>query len=159
MADESYQRTLVLVKPDGLQRGLAGEILSRLEKRGLKLIALKLLQVDRELAERHYAEHLGRPFYPGLIDYITSGPVVAAVFSGLNAVAVVRSSVGATHPLEAAPGSIRGDLALEKGRNLVHASDKPESAEREVQLFFARHELLPFERSADQWIGESSWDA
>lgn len=159
MSNESFERTLVLVKPDALQRGLAGEILRRLEQRGLKLVGLKLLKIDRALAERHYAEHQGRAFYDGLIDYITSGPVVAAVFSGLNAITVVRGTVGATHPLEAAPGTIRGDLALEKGRNLVHASDKPTSAEREVQLFFARGELLDFQRTSDQWISEQGWPA
>lgn len=159
MASEVYQRTLVLLKPDALQRGLAGEILLRLERRGLKLAGLKLMRVDRPLAERHYAEHVGRVFYDGLIDYITSGPVIAAVFSGLNAIDVVRATVGATHPLKAAPGTIRGDLALELGRNLIHASDKLESAEREVNLFFGRDELLQFERDSDRWISETTWGA
>lgn len=158
MASKAYQRTLVLVKPDALQRGLAGEILLRLERRGLKFVGLKLMRIDRPLAERHYAEHAERCFYDNLIDYITSGPVIAAVFSGLNAIDVVRATVGLTHPLKAAPGTIRGDLALELGRNLIHASDKPESAEREVNLFFGRDELLQFERDSDRWISEKTWD-
>lgn len=152
MADA--ERTLIIVKPDAMQRGLSGEILSRLERRGLKLEGLKLLQVDRALAERHYAEHQGKGFYEGLVAYITSSPVVVAVFAGKNAIATVRNTVGKTNPSEAAPGTIRGDFALEVGRNLIHASDGLDSASREVGLFFAREELLSYERDTDRWIAE-----
>lgn len=148
------ERTLVIVKPDGVQRGLIGEIVGRLERRGLRLDGLKLLQVDRGLAERHYAEHQGKPFYEGLVSYITACPVVVAVFSGKNAIATVRTTVGKTNPSEAAPGTIRGDLGLEVGRNLIHASDSPESAQREVSLFFGRDELFTYERALDAWIKE-----
>ena len=148
------ERTLVIVKPDGVQRGLIGEIIGRLERRGLKLEGLKLMQIDRALAERHYAEHQGKPFYEGLVSYITACPVVVAVFAGKDAIAVVRTSIGKTNPAEAAPGTIRGDLALEVGRNLIHGSDGPESARREVALFFAREELVSFERATDRWIAE-----
>lgn len=148
------ERTLVIVKPDGVQRGLIGEIVGRLERRGLRLDGLKLLQVDRGLAERHYAEHQGKAFYTGLVSYITACPVVVAVFSGKNAIATVRATVGRTNPSEAAPGTIRGDLGLEVGRNLIHASDSPESAQREVGLFFGRDELFTYERALDRWIEE-----
>lgn len=155
MAD--YQRTLVIIKPDGVQRGLVGEILGRLERRGLKLEGLKLLQIDRALAERHYAEHQGKGFYAGLVDYITSSPSIVAVFAGRDAIKIVRNTVGKTNPAEAAPGTIRGDFALETGRNLIHASDKAESAQREVNLFFTREELLTFARATDPWISEEAW--
>lgn len=148
------ERTLVIVKPDGVQRGLIGEIIGRLERRGLKLEGLKLLRVDRALAERHYAEHQGKGFYEGLVSYITACPVAVAVFSGTGAIATVRATVGKTNPADAAPGTIRGDLALEVGRNLIHASDSPESARREVGLFFAREEVFDYERATDRWIGE-----
>ncbi|MCS7294641.1 MAG: nucleoside-diphosphate kinase [Chloroflexota bacterium] len=148
------ERTLVLVKPDAMQRGLAGEILRRIEQRGLRLVGLKLLRIDESLARRHYAEHEGKPFFPGLIEYITSAPVVAAVFEGPDAVRAVRATVGATNPVEAAPGSIRADFGLQKGRNLVHASDSPESGEREVALFFRPDELVSWERDVDRWITE-----
>jgi nucleoside-diphosphate kinase len=148
------ERTLVIVKPDAMQRGLIGEIVGRLERRGLKLEGLKLLRVDRALAERHYAEHQGKPFYEGLVSYITACPVVVAVFAGEGAITTVRATIGKTNPAEAAPGTIRGDFALEVGRNLIHASDGPESAAREVGLFFAREELLTYERATDPWIGE-----
>ena len=148
------ERTLVIVKPDGVQRGLIGEILGRLERRGLKLAALKLMAVPRDLAERHYAVHQGKPFYNGLIQYITSAPVVVAVFEGNDAVAVVRSSVGATNPVQAAPGTIRGDFALEIGRNLIHASDAPETAQQEVTLWFTEAELTTWDRANDRWIFE-----
>lgn len=155
MAD--YQRTLVIIKPDGVQRGLVGEILARLERRGLKLEGLKLLRIDRALAERHYAEHQGKGFYAGLVDYITASPAVVAVFAGRDAIQIVRNTVGKTNPADAAPGTIRGDFALETGRNLIHASDKPESARREVNLFFTREELLTFERATDPWLSEEAW--
>ena len=148
------ERTLVIAKPDAMQRGLAGEILARLERRGLRIEGLKLLQIDRALAERHYAEHQGKPFYEGLVSYITACPVVVAVFAGPNAIAAVRSTIGATNPSNAAPGTIRGDFGLEVGRNLIHASDGPESARREVGLFFARDELATYYRAIDQWIRE-----
>ncbi|TMD21149.1 MAG: nucleoside-diphosphate kinase [Chloroflexi bacterium] len=148
------QRTLVLVKPDGVQRGLIGIILARLERRGLKLVALKMMRISPELAARHYAEHQSKPFYDGLIAFITSGPVVAMIWEGREAVAVVRSVMGSTDPLKAAPGTIRGDLALDLGMNLIHGSDSPARAETEMTLFFGAGELHEYERSADRWIRE-----
>ncbi|MCX6041443.1 MAG: nucleoside-diphosphate kinase [Caldilinea sp.] len=147
------ERTFVMVKPDGVQRGLIGEILGRLERRGLKVVGLKLLQVSDELARRHYAVHEGKPFFAGLIRYITSAPVVAMVVEGTQAVAAVRQTVGATRPHEAAPGTIRADLALEIGRNLVHASDAPETAAAEIALWFGG-EVVEWQRSVDGWIFE-----
>lgn len=147
------ERTFVMVKPDGVQRGLIGEIISRLERRGLKLVAMKMVQVDESLARRHYAVHEGKPFFEGLIRYITSAPVVAMVVEGANAVAAVRQTVGATKPFEAAPGSIRADFALEIGRNLVHASDAPETAAAEIALWFG-DALIEWQRSVDAWIFE-----
>jgi len=129
-------RTLILVKPDAFARGLTGEIIARFERKGLRLVALKLMTMDRELAERHYAEHQGKPFFGELVDFITSGPLVALTLEGHEAVVAARQVIGATNPLDAAPGSIRGDFALEVGNNMVHGSDAPESAEREVALFF-----------------------
>jgi nucleoside-diphosphate kinase len=148
------ERTLVLVKPDAMQRGLAGEILRRLEQRGLRIAGLKLLQVDRALAERHYAEHVGKPFYEALVAYITSSPIVAAVLEGTQAVEAVRTTMGKTNPREAAPGTIRGDLGLEIGRNLIHGSDSLQSAEREISLFFQPSELIAYERAIDRWLFE-----
>ena len=148
------ERTLVLVKPDGVQRGLVGAVLGRLEQRGLKLVGLKLLQMDDALARRHYAEHVEKPFFPGLRDFITSGPLVAAVFEGANAVQLTRNTMGATHPLDAAPGSIRGDFGVDLGRNVIHGSDSPESGEREVALFFQPHELVEWTRDTERWIYE-----
>jgi nucleoside-diphosphate kinase len=129
-------RTLILIKPDAFQRALTGEILARFERKGLKLVAMKLMTMDRALAERHYAEHAGKPFFGELVEFITSGPLVALVLEGHEAVAAARQTIGATDPLEAAPGSIRGDFALEVGQNMVHGSDSDESAAREVALFF-----------------------
>src|SRR5437763_6049915 len=146
------ERTLVIVKPDGVQRGLVGPILSRLEARGLKIVGLKLVQVSQELAARHYAEHEGKPFYPGLLKYITSAPVIVACVEGTSAVQMVRNTVGATNPLNAAPGTIRADLALDIGRNLIHASDAPETAQRELCLWFAPDELVSSARSIGPWI-------
>jgi nucleoside-diphosphate kinase len=151
----AFERTLVIVKPDGVQRGLVGPILTRFEARGLKIVGLKLVQVSRELAARHYAEHEGKGFYPGLLTYITSGPVVVASVEGTSAVQMVRNVVGATNPLNAAPGTIRADLALDIGRNLIHASDAPETAERELALWFAAEELVSYPRDTDRWIFES----
>jgi nucleoside-diphosphate kinase len=145
------ERTLVLVKPDGVQRLLAGRIISRFEERGLKIVGLKLVQVDRELAERHYAVHREKRFFADLVEFITSSPVVAMVLEGPNAIAVVRSMVGATRPNEAAPGTIRGDLALETAQNLIHASDGPETAATELELWFRAGELVDYERDIDRW--------
>ena len=136
------ERTLVLIKPDAVQRGLAGEILSRFERRGLDVRASKLLRVDRELAERHYAEHVEKPFFGELVDFITSAPTLALVLEGESAISVVRTTMGATNPTAAAPGTIRGDLALAMPDNLVHGSDSPESAKREIELWFADDELV-----------------
>ncbi|MEW6553555.1 MAG: nucleoside-diphosphate kinase [Actinomycetota bacterium] len=130
------ERTLVLVKPDGVRRGLAGEVISRFERLGLKIVAMRLLQVDEELASRHYAEHIDKPFYPELVSFITSGEVVAMVLEGETAIAVVRKLMGPTDPADAPPGTIRGDYGLEITENIVHGSDGPESAAREVALFF-----------------------
>jgi nucleoside-diphosphate kinase len=150
----SRERTLIIVKPDGVQRGLVGPILTRFEARGLKIAGLKLVQVSRDLAGRHYAEHEGKPFYAGLINYITSGPVVVGCLEGTGAVAAVRQTLGSTKPGEAAPGTIRADFALEIGRNLVHASDQPATAERELALWFGAGELADYERDTDRWIFE-----
>lgn len=148
------ERTLILVKPDAMQRGLAGEVLKRFEQRGLKIVGLKLMHIDRGLAEQHYAEHKGKSFFEGLVEYITSSPIVAAVFEGTNAVSAVRASVGSTDPSAAAPGSIRADFGLERGRNLVHASDSPESGVRESALFFQPSELQGWARETDRWVFE-----
>jgi nucleoside-diphosphate kinase len=150
------EQSLVIIKPDGVQRGLVGAILGRLEARGLKLAALRFLNVPPELASRHYAVHEGKPFYEGLIQYITSGPVVAAVVEGKDAIAVVRSSVGATNPAAAAPGTIRGDFAIEIGRNLIHASDSVENGAAEVALWFSSQELVTWRRDTERWISESA---
>jgi len=136
------QKTLVLIKPDAIERGLAGEIISRLERKGLKIIALKMLQMDKSMAERHYAIHEGKPFFPALVDFITSSPIIAAVVEGKNAVEVVRRMMGETDPLHAAPGTIRGDFGLDIGRNLIHGSDSEENAQEEINLFFSEEEIL-----------------
>ena len=136
------QRTLVLVKPDGVQRGLAGEIISRLERKGLKITALKMLQMDRALAERHYDVHRGKPFFSSLVEFITSSPVVAAVVEGKEAVEVVRRMMGETDPLKSAPGTIRGDFGLELEQNLIHGSDSEENAQKEIATFFSEKEIL-----------------
>jgi nucleoside-diphosphate kinase len=146
------ERTLVLVKPDGVQRLLVGRIVARFEERGLKLVGLKLVRVDRPFAERHYAIHRGKPFFEGLLEFITSGPLVALALEGPNAIAIVRSMVGATRPHEAGPGSIRGDLAVETAQNLVHASDGAETAAAELELWFARGELVEYDREIDRWV-------
>ncbi|MGH2538872.1 MAG: nucleoside-diphosphate kinase [Candidatus Promineifilaceae bacterium] len=148
------EQTLVLVKPDGVQRGLIGPIIARLEQRGLKLVGLKLMQMSAELAGAHYAEHQGKDFYPQLIAFITSGPVVAMVWQGGDAIAAVRQSMGATRPVDSPPGSIRGDFGLEVGRNLVHGSANAGSALREVSLFFSAGELVEWRRDAERWISE-----
>ena len=150
------ERTLVLMKPDAMQRGLAGEILSRLERRGLRIAALRLFQMDEAMARRHYGEHEGKPFYEGLISYITACPIIAVVLEGSDAVEVGRKTIGATNPGEAAPGTIRGDLALETGRNLIHGSDSLESAKREIALFFREDELHSYARDVDRWLFEGA---
>ena len=148
------ERTLVIVKPDGVQRGLIGTIINRLERRGLRPVGMRFMQIPRELASRHYAVHKGKPFYEPLLDYITSAPVVVMAWEGPDAIAVVRKTMGATRPAEAAPGTIRGDFGLEVGRNLVHGSDGPDTAAFEVDLFFGEQELVSWERSLDPWILE-----
>jgi len=141
-----------MIKPDGVQRNLVGEIISRFEKKGFQLVGLKLIQISPELAAKHYGEHLGKPFYGELLEFITSGPVVAMVWQGLNAVAVARTMMGKTNPADAAPGTIRGDLAVFMGNNVVHGSDSPESAEREIKLFFSSAELVSYSKADDCWL-------
>jgi nucleoside-diphosphate kinase len=148
------ERTFVAIKPDGVQRRLIGEILHRFERRGLKLVGLKLMQVTPDLAKKHYAEHEGKPFFQGLVDYITSGPIVAMVWEGKNAAALCRQTIGATKPEQSAPGTIRGDFAVEIGRNLVHGSDSPESGARETALWFAANELVDSDVTLAKWIWE-----
>lgn len=150
------ERTFVLIKPDGVQRGLTGEVIKRLENRGLKLVAAKFLLVSEELAKKHYAVHEGKPFYPGLIKYITSSPLMAMVWEGPQAVAAVRQTMGATRPTEAAPGSIRHDYALEVGRNLTHASDSVENAQIEISIWFKPEEVISWDRATDAWIQGSN---
>jgi nucleoside-diphosphate kinase len=149
------ERTLVLIKPDGVQRGLIGEIIRRLEMRGLRLVAAKFQQVDRDLAERHYAVHQGKPFYDGLIDYITSAPVMAMVWEGPGAISTVRQTMGATNPSKAEPGSIRHDFGLEIGRNLTHASDGSDTAVSEIELWFENADLVNWSRDVDRWVFET----
>lgn len=146
------ERTLVLVKPDGVQRGLIGEIVARLERKGFKVVGLRLVEVSRSLAERHYAVHAGKHFYAGLVDFITSGPVAAVAVEGPDAIATVRRLVGRTMPSEADPGTIRGDLAVSGLRNLIHASDAPETAAAELELWFGADALVDYERAIDAWI-------
>ena len=148
------ERTLVIIKPDAVQRGLIGEIVTRFERRGLRIAALKLIQIDEPLARRHYAIHEGKPFYEPLVGYITSGPVVVMVLEGSEAIDVVQCTMGATDPAQAAPGTIRADFGLEIGRNLVHGSDGPDTADFEVPLFFSEDEILAYERDHDRWIFE-----
>jgi len=148
------ERTLIIIKPDAMQRGLAGEIVRRFEARGLRIVGMKFMQISRELAEKHYAEHVDRDFYESLLTYITSAPVVVMVLEGKAAIEAARNTIGKTNPIVAAPGTIRGDLGMETGRNLVHGSDKPESAEREVNLFFAPDELVSWQRDTERWIFE-----
>jgi len=148
------EKTYVMVKPDGVQRNLVGEIISRFESKGFKLAALKLMQLDADVAREHYAEHVGKPFFPGLLEYITSGPVVAMVLQGKGVVDEVRKMVGKTNPREADPGTIRGDFGLEIGRNVIHAADSPASAEREIGIYFKKEEILDYRKDADRWLYE-----
>jgi len=143
-----------MIKPDGVQKGLIGEIIGRIERKGYKIVAMKMLQLTKEMAEEHYREHVGKPFYPGLVEYITSGPVVAMVVEGKNAVKGMRTLMGATNPLEALPGTIRGDFGLDMGRNVIHGADSVESAKREIAIYFKEEELLQYNKALDQWIYE-----
>ena len=149
------QRSLVLLKPDTVQRGLVGEVVSRLERRGLKIVAMKLMTISRELANRHYDAHVGKPFFEGLVSFITSGPVVAMVLEGEDTVSLVRATMGATDPRDSGPGTVRGDLAISIGRNLIHGSDSEEAAVREIDLFFSADELVDYGRDTERWITES----
>ena len=148
------EKTLVIIKPDGVQRGLIGKIVTRIERRGLKIAALKLIQMDDLLARKHYGIHEGKPFFEPLIKYITSAPVVVMVIEGHKAIEIVRKTLGATNPGDAEPGTVRADYAVEIGRNLVHGSDGPETAKTEVALFFDEREILSWERDTDPWIFE-----
>jgi len=148
------ERTFLMIKPDGVQRNLTGEIIGRVEKRGLKIVALKMLRISRELAEKHYGEHKGKSFFAPLVEYITSGPVVAMVLEGKSVISTARDMMGATNPLQAAPGTIRGAYGLDIGRNVVHGSDSPASAAREIALFFKEEELVDYARDLDRWIYE-----
>lgn len=148
------ERTYLMIKPDGVQRGLCGEIVSRFEKKGLKLVAMKLMTIPKATAEKHYGEHAGKKFFPSLIKYITSGPVLAMVWEGENAVQVCRNLMGKTNPQESAPGTIRGDYAMVTGVNIIHGSDSSASAEREISLFFKPEELVTYDRTMDSWIYE-----
>jgi nucleoside-diphosphate kinase len=148
------ERTLILVKPDGVQRNLMGEIIGRFERRGLKLIGMKFMQMTVELAEQHYAVHKERPFFNDLVAYITSGPIVAMVWEGNDAINAARATIGATKPVDASPGTIRGDFGMEIGRNLVHGSDSPENGVKEASLFFSEDELVSWNRDSDPWIVE-----
>lgn len=148
------ERTLVIIKPDAVERGLIGPIITRLEQRGLRIAAMKMMRISESLARRHYAVHEGKPFFEPLIRYITAAPVVVMVVEGRNAIELVRRTMGATNPLEAAPGTIRADFGVEIGRNLVHGSDGPETARTEIALFFREDEILSYERAVDAWIWE-----
>jgi nucleoside-diphosphate kinase len=148
------EQTFVFIKPDGVQRGLVGEIIARLERRGLRINASKFISVSQELAENHYGIHKGKPFYEGLVKYVTSAPVMAMVWEGPDAIAAVRQTMGATRPTEAAPGTVRHDFGLDIGRNLTHASDSPENAKKEIDLWFEPGELVSWERAIDEWVFE-----
>ncbi len=145
------ERSLVLIKPDAIQRGLTGEIVSRLEKKGLKLVAMKMIHMDKSMAEKHYAIHKGKPFFEKLVSFITSSPIIAIVFQGSNVVNIIRRSMGETNPAESASGTIRGDFAISIEHNLIHGSDSPENATKEISLFFSSGELLDYSREIDSW--------
>ncbi|AHB87529.1 nucleoside diphosphate kinase Ndk [Thermosynechococcus sp. NK55a] len=148
------ERTFLAIKPDGVQRGLVGTIIQRFEQKGYTLVGLKLMRVSRELAEQHYGEHKDKPFFPGLVNFITSGPVVAMVWEGRGVIASARKLIGATNPLNAEPGTLRGDFAVDVGRNVIHGSDSPENAEREINLWFQTQELVPWEPALTSWVYE-----
>ena len=150
----AIERTYLMVKPDGVQRGLVGEIVTRFEKKGLKLVAAKLMVIPKETAEKHYGEHKDKKFFPSLISYITSGPVFAMVWEGENAVQVCRNLMGKTNPQESAPGTIRGDYCMVTGVNIIHGSDSPESAAREIGIFFRPDELVEYKKDSEKWIYE-----
>ncbi len=152
---KDIEQTLILVKPDAMQRGLAGEIISRVEMKGLKIVALRMLQVDAALAGRHYEAHTEKPFFKSLVEFITASPIIAMVVEGRHAVDVVRQTMGQTDSAKAAPGTIRGDLAMDIQNNLVHGSDSVGSAEREISLYFSKEDILEYKRSSDRWMGES----
>ena len=143
-----------MIKPDGVQRGLVGDVVARFEKRGLKIAAMKMLLVSEDLAKKHYEEHAAKPFFPNLVSFIRSGPVVAMVVEGKDVVPIVRSMVGASKPKDSAPGTIRGDFAVDMGRNVIHASDSPESAKREISLYFNTSEIVTYKRIDEQWLYE-----
>lgn len=146
------ERTFIMVKPDGVQRNLIGDIVSRFEKKGFKLAGAKLMMVSRELAEQHYAEHKEKPFFGELVDFITSGPVFAMVWEGPNVISVARTMMGKTNPADAAPGTVRGDYGISVGMNIIHGSDSPESAQREISLWFKEEEILNYEKTISKWI-------
>jgi nucleoside-diphosphate kinase len=148
------ERTFFMVKPDGVQRGVIGNIISRFESRGLKLVAMKFIHIPRNMAEEHYKEHVGKPFFESLLQYITSGPVVAGVLEGADCVNVARSMMGKTNPIESPPGTIRGDFGLEVGRNIIHGSDSNESATREIGLFFSEDEIISYKKIDEDWLYE-----
>lgn len=148
------ERTFVMIKPDGVQRNLVGEIIGRFEKKGYKVVALKMLRLTKEMAEKHYAEHVGKPFFPGLLEYITSGPVVAMVLEGKEVVTGVRQMMGATDPGKAVAGTIRGDYGLDIGRNVIHGADSLDSAHREMAIYFDEEELVDYEKTIESWIYE-----
>ncbi|MDD2626441.1 MAG: nucleoside-diphosphate kinase [Candidatus Methanomethylophilus sp.] len=150
----TMEKTYLMIKPDGVQRGLIGDIVSRFERKGLKLVAAKLMTISKETAETHYAEHKGKKFFPSLIAYITSGPVFAMVWEGDNAVQVCRNMMGKTNPQDSAPGTIRGDYCMVTGLNIIHGSDSPESAAREISIFFKPEDLVTYDRTADKWLYE-----
>jgi nucleoside-diphosphate kinase len=146
------ERSLVLIKPDAIQRGLAGQIVSRLEEKGLKIVAMKMLHMDEKLAQRHYAIHKGKAFFNGLVNFITSSPIIAIVFQGKNAVEIIRQMMGETDPVKARSGTIRGDFGIDIGHNLVHGSDSLENASKEIELFFKKNEILDYDRELDTWL-------
>jgi nucleoside-diphosphate kinase len=146
------ERSLVLIKPDAIQRGLAGTIISRLEKRGLRIAAMKMIHMDKSLAQRHYGFHKEKPFFNDLVNFITSSPIIAAVFEGERAIEIIRQTMGATDPAKASSGSVRGDFGLDVQQNLVHGSDSPENAKKEIELFFKPEEILSYRRDVDKWI-------
>jgi len=146
------ERSLVLIKPDAIQRGLAGEIISRMEKKGLKIVAMKMLHMDKNLAQRHYAIHEGKAFFDDLVNFITSSPIIAIVFQGKNAVEIIRRMMGETDPAKAYRGTIRGDFGIDIGHNLVHGSDSLENASKEIDLFFSAEEIFNYDRELDTWI-------
>ncbi len=150
----AMEQTYLMIKPDGVQRGLCGEILSRFERRGLKIVAMKMMVISKETAENHYGEHKDKPFFPSLITYITSGPVLSMVLEGENAVSICRTIMGKTNSAEAAPGTIRGDYALVTGMNIIHGSDSIESAKREISIFFKFEEIVSYEKTSDKWLYE-----